>query len=173
VVCEDGVWGSGEVGAESELVPHGAAEDEEGGGVSGEGGDEAFEGEGGGVFGEDVVEEGRAGYGGEHGGGWGGDDVACGGSELMVERGSVLAGGVLLKSKAAGPGSDQAFALAVGVDMFSAVSSTSRLEMAAVPFAAMAGDVKEKCLVEVRLRSKGFAVEEWGGCAVAPDAVCS
>lgn len=35
-----------------------------------------FEGEGGGVFGEDVVEEGRLGYGVQHGAGGGRDDVA-------------------------------------------------------------------------------------------------
>lgn len=36
-----------------------------------------FEGCGRGVFGEDVVEEGAVLDGAEHGGGWGGDDVAC------------------------------------------------------------------------------------------------
>lgn len=64
VVAEDGVRGLGQVGAERELVAHGAGEDEEGGGVAGEVGEVGFEGDGCGVFEEDVVEEGGLGDGG-------------------------------------------------------------------------------------------------------------
>jgi hypothetical protein len=58
VVAEDGVGGLGQVRAQGELVAHGAGEDEERGVVGGELGEVGFEGEGGGVFHEDVVEEG-------------------------------------------------------------------------------------------------------------------
>lgn len=53
-------------------------------------GDVGFEGIGGGVFLEDVVEEGGVLDGGEHGGGGGCDDVACEGyGELGKESGMV------------------------------------------------------------------------------------
>lgn len=76
MVAQDGVWGAEEVCAESDLVAHCAGEDEEGGGVGGEGGDMRFEGVGDRVGAEDVVEEGGVRYGVEHGGSGGRDDVA-------------------------------------------------------------------------------------------------
>lgn len=78
VVAEDGVRGLGEEGADGELVSHGAGEDEEGGGETCEVGEVEFEVVCGGVFGEDVVEQGGVLDGGEHGGGWGRNDITCG-----------------------------------------------------------------------------------------------
>ncbi|KFY71824.1 hypothetical protein V498_10126 [Pseudogymnoascus sp. VKM F-4517 (FW-2822)] len=77
VVAQDGVRGLREQGAQRELVAHCAGEDEEGGGVAGEGGEARFEGERGGVGAEDVVEVGCAADGVQHGGGGGGDDVGA------------------------------------------------------------------------------------------------
>ena len=75
-VGEDGVRGLGHVRADGELVALGAGWDEEGGGKAGQVGDVGFERYGGGVFGEDIVEEGAILDGVEHGGGGGSDDVA-------------------------------------------------------------------------------------------------
>ena len=75
-VGEDGVRGLGHVGADGELVALGAGCDEEGGGKAGQVGDVGFERYGGGVFGEDIVEEGAILDGVEHGGGGSCDDVA-------------------------------------------------------------------------------------------------
>lgn len=58
MVAEDGVRRLRQVRAQRELVAHCAGEDEQGGGVCGEGCEVGFEGEGCGVLEEDVVEEG-------------------------------------------------------------------------------------------------------------------
>ena len=55
--------------AECELVAHCSTENEEGGFMGGESGEVGFEGDGGGVFAKDVVEEGAGLDGAEHGGG--------------------------------------------------------------------------------------------------------
>lgn len=78
VVAKNGVGRAKEVRAEGDLVAHCAGEDEEGGGMGGQGGDVGFEGVGGRVVAEDVVEEGGVGDGVQHGGGGGGDNVAWG-----------------------------------------------------------------------------------------------
>lgn len=75
-VGEDGVRRLGHVGTYGELVALGAGGDEEGGGKAGQVGDVGFERYGGGVFGEDIVEEGAILDGVEHGGGRSCDDVA-------------------------------------------------------------------------------------------------
>lgn len=113
-VCKDGVGWLGHVCADGELVALGAGGDEEGSGKAGEGGDVGFERYSCGVFSEDIVEEGAVLDGGEHGRGGSCDDVAwddTGGSIRGVRwegpgREEVS---VLRKSKAAGPGEDQAF----------------------------------------------------------------
>lgn len=63
------------MGADGELVAHGAGGDEEGGGEAGEVGNVRFESVGGGVFGEDVVEKRRVLDGGQHGWGRGCDYI--------------------------------------------------------------------------------------------------
>ena len=55
--------------SEGDLVAHCAGHDEEGGLFAGKGGDVGFESVGGGVFEEDIVEEGGVLDGAEHGGG--------------------------------------------------------------------------------------------------------
>lgn len=72
------------VRTEGDLVAHRAGEDEQGGGMSGQGGDVSFEGVGGRVVAEDVVEEGGVRDGVQHGGGGSCDDVAWGGREGSV-----------------------------------------------------------------------------------------
>ena len=69
--------GRGQMGAQSQLVAHGAAEDEQGGGEAGEVGEARFEVVGCGVGVEDVVEEGAGCDGREHGWGRGCDDVGA------------------------------------------------------------------------------------------------
>lgn len=77
MVAEDGVRRLRQVRAQRQLVAHRAGEDEQGGRVAGEGREVGFEREGGGVFEEDVVEEGGLRDGCQHAGCWGRDDVAC------------------------------------------------------------------------------------------------
>lgn len=62
---------------QGDLVAHRAAEDEQGGFVGCDGGDVGLEGEGRGVFGEDVVEEGGELDGPQHGRCGGRDDVGA------------------------------------------------------------------------------------------------
>ena len=67
-------WGA-EVGADRDLVAHGAGHDEQGGFVAGESGNVRFEVVGGGIFEEDVVHEGGVLDGFEHGCCWCGHGV--------------------------------------------------------------------------------------------------
>lgn len=75
VVAEDRVRGLGEVGADGDLISHGAGEDKESSGKAGELCDVGFEGICGRVFDEDVVKEGSVLDGGEHGSGRGSDNI--------------------------------------------------------------------------------------------------
>lgn len=84
VIAKDGVGRAEKVRAEGDLVAHRAGEDEQGGGMSGQGGDVSFEGVGGRVVAEDIVEEGGVCDGVQHGGSGSCDDVAWAGREGSV-----------------------------------------------------------------------------------------
>ena len=76
-VGDDAVGWTTEVGADAQLIAHGSAHDQQSGFVAGEVGDPALEIIGGGVFAEDVVEEGGICYGCQHGGSWRCDNITC------------------------------------------------------------------------------------------------
>ena len=101
VVGEDAVRRAEQVGADGDLVAHGAGADEQGGFFVGHFGDHGLEGVGCwvGAAVHDVVEEGCAGDGGEHAGGGRGDDVAWRSGRVSLRviggpfRGSMGGGG--------------------------------------------------------------------------------
>lgn len=76
MVGEDGVWRLSQVGADSELIAHGAAQDQQTVFFARKVGDKGFEGQGGRVFAEDIIKKSGLLDGAEHGGGGSGDNIA-------------------------------------------------------------------------------------------------